>query len=242
MSTDSAAAAARHLMLACYDGVLATVSHAVDGYPFGSVVPYCLDRLGRPVILIASIAQHTRNITHDARVSLTIFDRREADLQDAGRVTYLGDARRIDDESERKAASSRYFRYFPEARGYDLTHDFAFYVIVPRRLRFIGGFGDINWFEPGQAETPNPFDSSAERGIVEHMNQDHADAVLRYCELNGIPVPEQAKPALVGCDGEGIHIRLERRIHRVAFPHPVANLTAVRQVLISMLRAEQADG
>jgi putative heme iron utilization protein len=121
MSADSAAAAARHLMLACYDGVLATVSHAVDGYPFGSVVPYCLDRLGRPVILIASIAQHTRNITHDARVSLTIFDRREADLQDAGRVTYLGDARRIDDESERKAASSRYFRYFPVARGYDFV-------------------------------------------------------------------------------------------------------------------------
>jgi len=33
----------------------------VPGYPFGSVVPYCLDRQGRRVIHISRIAQHCKS-------------------------------------------------------------------------------------------------------------------------------------------------------------------------------------
>ena len=35
---------------------------AMPGFPFGSVVPYCLDEQGRPLILISRIAQHTHNL------------------------------------------------------------------------------------------------------------------------------------------------------------------------------------
>ena len=40
---------ARELLLKEYRGALATQSKAMPGFPFGSVVPYCLDDQGRPV-------------------------------------------------------------------------------------------------------------------------------------------------------------------------------------------------
>ena len=40
---------ARELLLKEYRGVLSTHSKAMPGFPFGSVVPYCLDAEGRPL-------------------------------------------------------------------------------------------------------------------------------------------------------------------------------------------------
>ncbi len=53
---------ARELLLKEYRGVLSTHSKSMPGFPFGSVVPYCLDDQGRPLILISRIAQHTHNL------------------------------------------------------------------------------------------------------------------------------------------------------------------------------------
>ncbi len=242
MSRTPANAAARQLLTSCYDGVLATLSVDLAGYPFGSVVPYCLNEAGHPVILIASIAQHTRNVRADARASLTVFDRDEPDLQASARLTYLGDVERLAPGTAHDDAAARYLRFFPEAETYDRMHDFAFHVIRPRRLRYIGGFGEIHWFEPDRVLCANPFDGAAERGIVEHMNADHADAVRHYCAQAGIAVAEGVTPRLVGCDGEGISIRLGARIVRIGFPDPVADLRAVRATLVAMARASDGGG
>ena len=56
-------------------GVLSTISVDVEGYPFGSVTPYCMDRMSRPIIYISPIAQHTKNIVADSRVSLTVIEK-----------------------------------------------------------------------------------------------------------------------------------------------------------------------
>jgi putative heme iron utilization protein len=48
------------------------------GYPFGSLVPYVLDHDGRPIILVSRLAEHTKNIEADARVSLLAHDAVEA--------------------------------------------------------------------------------------------------------------------------------------------------------------------
>lgn len=57
-----AATQARELLLKEYRGVLSTHSKSMPGFPFGSVVPYCLDADGNPLILISRIAQHTHNL------------------------------------------------------------------------------------------------------------------------------------------------------------------------------------
>src|SRR5262245_1562091 len=159
--------------------VLSTHSMDVPGYPFGSIVPYTLNYDSEPTILISEIAQHTRNIKRNNKVSLTVFDQCADDPQAGGRLTWIGDAELIqpsDTEIQR-----RYLRYFPSAESYFETHDFSLYCIHLRRVRFIGGFGEIHWIEPDAMLVKNPF-REVESGIIEHMNRDHQQALFHYCK------------------------------------------------------------
>jgi putative heme iron utilization protein len=237
---ESAAREARRLLLHCYDGVLATISVAVPGYPFGSVVPFCLDRTGQPVILIADIAQHCKNIVADPRVSLTVFDRGADDLQANGRLTLLADATRI--EPGDADAAARYYRYFPEAADYHLTHSFEFWRLALRRIRFIGGFGAIHWLEPDMLCAPNPFSKADESAMIEHMNADHVAAMRDYLRpLLGDTAAQASEPALAGVDAEGIHMRTGQRIHRVEFAEAVRSAPEVRAALVALARTSRAS-
>lgn len=232
---DTAAHEARRLLLACYDGVLATISVAVPGYPFGSVVPFCLDRAGEPIILIANIAQHRKNIVADARVSLTVFDRGADDLQSNGRLTLLADAAPVAvDDADTLA---RYYRYFPESQDYHLTHSFEFWRLRVKRIRFIGGFGAIHWLEPRQLLAPSPFSATEEASMVAHMNADHRDAMRGYLRpLLGGEEAAASEPTLAGVDADGIHLRTARRVWRVEFPAPVKTAGEVRSALVALAR------
>jgi len=61
--------------------VLATISKKLDGYPFGSRVPFVLDHTARPVIYISRLAEHTKSNRHCNRPG-------------AGATSYGRDARR----------------------------------------------------------------------------------------------------------------------------------------------------
>jgi putative heme iron utilization protein len=229
-----AAAEARSLLLKCYDGVLSTISVALPGYPFGSVVPFCLDRQGHPIILIADIAQHTRNALADSRVSLIVFDRAARDLQANGRLTLLADAERV--EAADEDIPSRYYRYFPDARDYHLTHGFAFFKLRVKRLRFIGGFGAIHWLEPADVLPVNPFTMALEASMAEHMNADHVDAMRRYCHDLGLADVAQITPQFAGCDAEGFHLVVNDQVLRILFPQTVSSPQEVRAALAAMAR------
>lgn len=127
------------------DGVLSTLSIKLKGFPFGSVVPYCLDDLGWPVIFISTIAEHTKNIKSDNRCSLTIVMDSE-DVQANGRICLVGHMEEL--SSEEKEIMERYYTQFPNSRSYDATHSFSFYRLAPVSIRFIGGFGQIHWLSP----------------------------------------------------------------------------------------------
>lgn len=230
---------ARQLLLAEYRGVLSTHSQAMPGFPFGSVVPYCLDAQGWPLILISRIAQHTRNLQADPHCSLLVGERDADDVQAAGRLTLLAEAERLAESAAIEAAAQRYYRYFPEAQDYHRVHDFDFWVLRPVRWRYIGGFGAIHWFE--QVALANPFaaeDGAAERSMVEHMNADHAAAIAHYVREAGLP---QTPPAtLAGIDSEGFHLRIGRRLFRLAFAEPCPTPLAVRQALVAMARTSRS--
>jgi hypothetical protein len=238
MSTRAATAGvqARQLLLQEYQGVLSTLSVEVPGYPFGSGVPYCLDRRGWPVLLISRLAQHTKNALANPKASLTLIEPGVQDLQTGGRLTYLGDIQIV--ESSADDIAQRYYRYFPQSQDYHLKLDFDFYVIVPVRVRYIGGFGEIFWLTPEQLVLPNPFSASEETGIVEHMNDDHQSAMRTYCKNAGLALDEDAVPAFAGVDAEGFHLRIGSRIHRFRFSKPVANGMQVREQLVALAHAE----
>lgn len=234
-----AGVAARELLLSVNQGVLSTVSREIEGYPFGSVVPYCLNAAGEPVFLISDIAQHTKNVKADARCSLIVVAGGD-DVQAEARLTLVGDCVPVPAE-EVEAVSARYSSYFPESRDYHKTHDFSFYVLKTKRCRFIGGFGNINWLAPEAVLLANPFPTERELGMVSHMNEDHADAILHYCAQYGFAVPEGVAPVMTGIDAEGLHLRIGKRHARIAFTTPVTTPLAAREALVAMARAGRGD-
>src|SRR4051812_13647054 len=73
-------------------GSLATLSNRRPGWPFGSVMPYALDEIGRPLFLISAMAMHTQNLKEDTRASLLVTQTDAADPLGASRVTLMGEA------------------------------------------------------------------------------------------------------------------------------------------------------
>jgi len=229
-----AAKNARELLLKEYRGVLSTHSKSMPGFPFGSVVPYCLDEQGRPLILISRIAQHTHNLQKDPKCSLFVGERGAEDVQAVGRLTYLAEAEKLEDAAAIEAAAERYYRYFPDSQNYHKAHDFDFWVLKPVRHRYIGGFGAIHWVD--QLTLANPFAGKAEVSMVEHMNADHAKAIAHYVELSGLPKTEPAQ--LVGIDTEGMHLRIGQALYWLPFQTPCNTPTQVREALVFLAHAE----
>src|SRR5215467_2659216 len=219
--------AARTLLLQESFGVLSTVSIDLPGYPFGSVTPYCTDRMCRPIIYISHIAQHTKNILADSRVFFTIVEKGESDdVQAHGRVTCIADARQVEPGDD--DVHERYFRYFPSARQYEQTHDFSFFRLELVRVRFIAGFGQIHWVEADQFMTKNPFSAAQELQIIQHMNNDHSDALRHYCKGDSAE--------MIGIDANGFDLLKAGKKLRFTFETPIRNIGEARQALVAMAK------
>lgn len=226
------------LLSQSYQGVLSTHSQYLQGYPFGSVVPFCLDYQGKVVILISELAQHTKNLKIDKRCSLLVFAEGD-DIQAAARLTIVADAMPVA-QDEVDAVAQRYYRYFPQSKDFHNIHDFSFWVLQPVKYRYIGGFGKIHWAEP--QTVANPFSAELEADMVEHMNQDHADALPLYAKLANIIVADNVTISMTGIDNLGFHLRIAEKIIYITFPQPVTTPLQVRQTLVDMLKIARQTG
>jgi putative heme iron utilization protein len=212
-------------------GALCTLSKRFDGHPFGSITPYLVDHDGSLLILISTLAEHTKNIEQDSRVSLITHDQRDPHIQTQGRVTMLGNAEQVPD---RKQIGLRYLRYFPEAGSYFAMHDFSFYRIRPLAVRYIGGFGRIHWVDMEKyALQPYPL-ITEESGVIAHMNSDHQDTMRNYCShfhrCTALDVE------MLGIDIDGFDVRADNQVLRFDFAQPVTDAQQARKVLVEMAR------
>ncbi|MEO8332485.1 MAG: DUF2470 domain-containing protein [Gallionella sp.] len=215
-------------------GVLSTLSKKFEGYPFGSITPYLVDHDGSLLILISTLAEHTKNILHDPRISLITHDQRDPQIQTQGRVTVVGNA---EPEPERELAGLRYLRYFPEAQAYFAMHDFSFYRIRPVGIRYIGGFGRIHWVDmENYAVQPYPL-IEQESDVIAHMNSDHQDTMRNYCrhyhQCTALNV------TMLGIDLDGFDVRADDKILRFDFAQPVIDAPQARSALVEMAHASK---
>lgn len=128
-------------------GVLSTLSVKHDGWPFGSATPYAISASGDPIILVSSLAEHTKNMMNDPRVSLFIQDTTtNENPQSIARATLLGVVESLN-ESESEDAAQRYLSRFPEAAQNFQLGGFSLLRIVVKQVRYIGGFGQMFWVE-----------------------------------------------------------------------------------------------
>ena len=195
-------------------GVLSTLSKRLDGILFGSVVPYSFNELNEPVILVASIAEHTKNIIADSKASITIVQDGGGDAQAKGRITVAGTMVKVDDDKIR----DKYHRFFPQSIGYDTVHNFSFYELKTTAIRFIGGFGNINWIEPKEVFELNPFFKKGEKRIVDHMNGDHKQDLVAYHKYFNHIESSDDDISMVGIDSYGFDVVVNKEKFRFAFP------------------------
>jgi heme oxygenase (biliverdin-IX-beta and delta-forming) len=224
-------------------GTLATLSRRHPGHPFASVMPYALDDAGRPLFLISSMAMHTQNLEADARASLLVMQPDwTGDPLAAGRLTLMGEARRVPD-ADAAAARERYLARHERARYWADFEDFGLWRLDVADLYYVGGFAAMDWVTAADyaAARPDPL-ADAAAGIVEHMNRDHADALVEYARhFAGEPADEAT---MVAVDRLGFKLRLRRgqRLSsaRIAFPREVTTAAQSREVLIAMLQQARA--
>ena len=230
---------ARTLAYLARIGSLSTLSRKQAGFPFGSVMPYGLDPLGRPIFLISTMAMHTQNLQADPRASLLIMQTDgDGDPLGASRVTLLGNVVTIP-QPEIADARKLYLERYTNSKYWVDFEDFSFYRMDVVDVYYVGGFGVMGWVKASDYDQSEP-DPLAEvaAGIIEHMNADHTDALILLARTSaGI---ESQEAAMTSVDRLGFHVRLKTsegiRGVRIAFPREVRNATEARKVWVEMVR------
>jgi len=109
------------------------------------VTPYALSAAGAPLLLLSSLAAHTKNLLADPRACLFVGDRTAAaDPQAGARVSLLGRATPVAPDAE-PDARARYLARWPQAQSYFQMRDFGLWALAVEELRLIAGFGEIRW-------------------------------------------------------------------------------------------------
>jgi heme oxygenase (biliverdin-IX-beta and delta-forming) len=228
------AADARALVRRALKASLATIA-ASNGYPYASLITVATEASGAPVFLISGLAQHTRNLTQDPRASI-LFDGTGAagDPLQGSRVTLFGRAEKASDEALRR----RFLARHPEAGFYADFADFAFCRLQVEGAHYIGGFGRIVDLAPAEllVATEGAEDLlAAEPGIIEHMNEDHADAVRLYATRLAGGV--EGFWRMSGIDPEGCDLICEGDARRISFQAPIASPGEARKELVRLANA-----
>jgi putative heme iron utilization protein len=220
----------------------ATLATALDGkgeiWPYASLVLVACDLDASPLLLLSDLAEHTKNLARDGRASL-LFDGTGGrdDPLTGPRVTVLGEVA----PDPAPGNLERFIRRHPAAAVYAGFKDFRLYRMRVLRAHLVAGFGRIDWIEPAELLFPLAATNwlrAAEPDILDHMNDDHAEAVNLYAHRLLGRVGEGWR--LTGVDPEGGDLRRSGEVARLDFPKPVTDLNQVRQIFAAL--AQSARG
>lgn len=222
--------AARRLLRAGRVGTLAT---SAAGQPFASLVtPACAPDLSL-LLLLSDLSEHTRHLRADPRCSILVTGpAAAANPQTAPRVTVTGLAEVAADP----ALKARYLAVHPYAALYADFGDFRLWRVTLGGALVVGGFARAA--RPRMAELlPDPAAVAAIAGaaadIMDHCNTDHADAMATLAGADGVW-------RMVAVDVDGCDLAQGETVKRVHWPAPVATAEALREALITRLRAARS--
>ncbi len=240
-----ALAMARDVVRGCDRAVLAALARADTpeaGAPYASLVQVAFAHDARPILLISTLADHTKDLLEDPRCSL-LFDGTAglAEPLTGPRVSLQGTARRTDDP----LLAERYLARFPGARMYAGFKDFAFWTVEPGRAHLVAGFGRIRWFDAFAFDAGAAAALAAgEADVVAHMNADHADAIDLYARV--LAGRAAGDWTMTGVDPEGFDLREQARgeTARLRFDKTVADSEGARVELVRLVKRarERAAG
>jgi len=240
----SHAQSARTILARVGTGALGTISTRPPGFPYTSVVKHALTEEGDPLLLLSDLAQHTTNLKADPRASLLVVeDSAGGDALAKGRVSVMGTVEPVPAERAEDLSKLMVSAHPGAALTLGFS-DFNLYRLTVVEARYIGGFGRMSWLRAAayKAAQADPMTHVA-AGIVDHMNEDHADALVLYARHHG-GLSESEAATMVSIDSLGFDLLVkssgvERRV-RIGFEAEVVSATGARKTLVRMVQQARA--
>ena len=228
---------AKRLLRATRAGALATLDES--GAPFATLVNVATASDGAPVLLMSTLAVHTRHLEKRPQASILLARTGKGDPLAHPRLTVSGLLARDADPALR----ARFLARHPKSALYADFADFSFWRMRPTGFHLNGGFARAAGFEPQAILTDlSGADDliAAEAGALAHLNEDHADALRLYAaRLAG---QGEARWLATGIDPEGLDLSAADRTARISFPHRVTGAADLRRVLSELAARARAIG
>ena len=220
----------RDLVRSSRHGALSTLSvngdRRIAGWPSTSLVMIAATAEAEPILLISTLADHTKNLAADSRCSLLLVTDPGTDHP---RLTLYGTAEVTDEITHR----SRYMARHPDSALYAGFADFSFFKLAVDRAYWIGGFGRQRWLKGAdfRPEARGPAETS-ETGLIAYMNDRHSRVFATIGLARGWPAHDWKMTSL---DAEGFEMVSETLgWHRISFESPLDDLTDAHDALIRL--------
>ncbi len=227
---------ARRILRRADRATLATARRDGSGWPYPTLAMVALDRDASPLLLVSTLAEHTRNLLVDARVGL-LFDATAglANPLAGARVTVLGRAHPTAEPRHRH----RYLARHPEAALHDGFGDFGYYRVEVEQAHLVAGFGRVHWIDRAElilnCETGLPGGlAEDEAALVRQIDPQWVRALTAtLTDVVGASDRDLgAEPwAVTGLDPEGCDVRQGGRVVRFDFDQPVGTAAAALAAL-----------
>jgi putative heme iron utilization protein len=218
-------ASARRLMRLADRAALASllarpICDGEQGRPYASLALLASDLDGAPLLMLSTLAEHSRNIAADPRVSLLLApDFNAAEPLAHPRLTLIGEAGVTGEERVRQ----RFLDRHPGASVYAGFTDFRCYRVSFNQAHLVAGFGRIHWLEAGRLLLDaGAFALWPEGGnLARKLNVEESGLVERLgARASGVVAPWR----LTGLDAEGCDFRAGERTARLDFPAALGSI------------------
>ena len=226
----SPVATSRLLVRAARTAAMSTLARRT-GHPFGSLVTVACEADGTPIVLLSTLAAHSRNLAEDPRASLLFVEGTLGDPQQGGRVTLTGSLERIVDDA---AQHRRYLTRNPDAGLYAGFGDFAFFRLELEDGHLVAGFGRAMRVrrEDFLLDLAGAEALVAAEGHLLAEFSEVPERVARWAAKLGAPAGDWA---VIGVDPEGLDLATTaeegRAFRRLVLPRSVATPEDLADVL-----------
>lgn len=234
-TTADAVREAKTLIRSARSGSIATLEPGT-GWPIATRVGVSTDFDGAPIILISKLAAHTGALLNDPRCSLLIGYPGKGDPLAHARISIAAEAREVERDSEEHVRlDTRYLIHQQKAKLYSGLGDFRYFRLEPKSASYNGGFGRAYALTRDNlinANPANPELAMTEPSAVEHMNDDHGEAVGLYAEH--FAKAPAGKWRLIGVDAEGMDLADGDDIRRIWFETELTSAKDMHMTLVKM--------
>ncbi|MBL6940684.1 MAG: pyridoxamine 5'-phosphate oxidase family protein [Rhodospirillales bacterium] len=201
-----------------------------QGWPYASLVTVACMGEGSPVLLLSTLADHTRNLLEDPRAAL-LFEEASGltNPQTGPRVTLTGRLKPTNDPR----AARRFLARHPGADLYAGFVDFGFYRMTVERAHYVGGFGRASWLGAKKflfESKASDHVMAAEQRLIGRLNRDYGDILSRVAGKPG------KQWCIVGVDPEGLDLMSTKVFRRLDFPQPVRSGRGVGGEIEKMIK------